>query len=117
MVTSRYEIEKYTSGLIYSSPQELMNYCRNLCRWNPYLTVKWMENVRGRIWSPVEVEMYNKVAKYINNTWDFISRLRYYDEREFWTVRDNKSLNLTDYSMKPTRIPLLNGENLEEVSI
>ena len=79
----------YTSD-IYT----IISYARSVVRWDPGLSISWMENARSRITSFVLQEEWNKVAKEINETIDSISSKSYYYQLDYWKDYNPTKLEL-----------------------
>lgn len=59
----------------------------NISRWNPWLALAWMSEARDQLSldAPYFIE-YDEAAERINNYWTMITKFRWYNEAEFWSL-------------------------------
>lgn len=68
------------------SSKKLIKEATNVARWNPWLAHEWMEEAtRGLSIDNYDVVDYHDAAvDKINNHWKMISRMRFYNQKDFW---------------------------------
>lgn len=70
----------------FRTVQKKMLEATNIVRWNPAMAILWMKEAKNRVFSPVEMTIWNESAKYINKTCDNIESQRYYVKKDFWFI-------------------------------
>ena len=77
---------KLTTGYSNWSKRKLINEAVNVARWNPWLAHDWMTEATNGI--SIEnfdlIDHHDTAASKINDHWNKISRMFYYDAKVFW---------------------------------
>ena len=75
-----------TTGYSNWSKRKLINEAINVARWNPWLAHNWMSEATDGL--SIEnfdlIDYHDAAADRINDYWNKISRMVYYDAKSFW---------------------------------
>jgi hypothetical protein len=80
-----------TLFMSYLEPDILVNYAANLIRWNAVKALEWMDEAKAHIMgNPFQIKAWNRAADSINNYIISVSKMRYFKEQDFWTLKNWK---------------------------
>jgi len=70
--------------LRWENNQVAMRECSYLVKWNAPSAMEEMTELKNKVFSPVEVDLWNYYATRINNYLDMMEKSPYYNKKEVW---------------------------------